>query len=112
MLALIALHCAKWVGSPSHGVVGLKPPWNQPHVMLAELSSSPMFLPLMPTTSPVVAWLLLAQSSYAGWGSPMTVPVVPGVPSVLNAETLPLFFVCGLTGRSSAVESPAKYCAP
>src|SRR5690349_526964 len=67
MLAVLAPHTAV----PEFTAVGRKPPWNQPQLTPLALSRSPMFWPL------IVMLLGLGdeQSSSAGFGSPITVPL-------------------------------------
>ena len=54
---------------PPEREVGLKPPWNQPQVTLWRFRSSPTFVPVMLAVS------VPEQSSNAGSGSPMIVPL-------------------------------------
>src|SRR5882724_3849319 len=66
-LVVLAPHTA----TPLFTAVGRKPPWNQPQLMPLAFSKSPMFWPL------TVMLLALGeeQSSSAGLGSPITVPL-------------------------------------
>ena len=69
MLVCVAPHTARL--PPLDGVVGPKPPWNQPHVMPLALSRSPMLRPVALTR-----WLTpcAEQSSSKGCGSPIIEP--------------------------------------
>src|ERR1700750_929979 len=71
MFALATLRCIELQTALAvcvAGVVGLKPPWNQPQLTWWALSRSPMFLPESTTLAAP-----LLQSSSVGGGSPMIV---------------------------------------
>src|SRR5208282_1400804 len=73
-------------------LVGLKPPWNHPHVTPAAFKRSPIFCPF------IAIVVLAEQSSYVGSASPMTVPF---------AET-----PGRLAGVAPAVLPETKFSAP
>ena len=68
---MFACDAPQTAGAPSRaGVVGRKPPWNQPHVTPRAFMRSPTLRPLIA----IVGEVVLEQSSPVGSGSLMTVP--------------------------------------
>src|SRR6266566_5594406 len=93
-------------------LVGLKPPWNQPHVMLFWSSRSPTLRPWSAARLLVLAWLPPEQSSNAGSGSPNTVPTpwALGEPATDGSVTwAPVF---GFTAMASLDEPEIRFSAP
>src|SRR3979411_2850649 len=85
-------------------LVGLKPPWNQPHVMLLALSRSPTLRPCSAARLLVLVWLLAEQLSRAGGGAPNPVPTpwASGEPTTFGSVTCAP--VVGLTAMAWLVE--------
>src|SRR3954470_7673644 len=71
MLLCVAPHTAYPLAVP----VGLKPPWNQPHVTRRSLSRSPTLRPCIAARLSLLVWFLPEQSSHAGSGSLIIVPM-------------------------------------
>src|SRR5258708_39283464 len=93
-------------------LVGRKPPWNQPDVMLLEFSRSPTLRPWSAARLFVLTWLPSEQSSNAGSGSPNTVPTpwALGEPTVFGSLTCAP--VSEFTAMASSVEPETRFSAP
>ena len=91
-------------------VVGRKPPWNQPQLTPFAVSMSPTFRPVIAAPG----YFVEAQSSYAGSGSLMTVPMpLPsGLATVYASGVAVCCPVVGSTLKTPCVCPETRLSAP